>query len=1565
MALKELPVPGVIITAAAAVVLCVFGGVGGERSTLRVKQGGSALLTCPLSPPAEVSSAPLHVVEWVRRDYDIPILIKFGAHAPRVHPRYEGRVSLAKGTALRVEGLVVDDEGWYECRILLLDKSSEETRNGSWVLLSVTAPPVFSETPPSITEVFLGRPITLKCVAHGNPPPTIKWYKDGVVMNQTSNVKVLNGSLTFSSASRETAGRYQCQASNSEGNAIHTMQLGVKGPPVILIPPTDTVLNISHDALLRCQAEADPPNMTYVWMRDGENVYHIESLKSRVKVMVDGTLLISRLIPGDSGKYTCMPTNGLLTSPTASATLTVRHPAQVTQMPERIFLPTGMKGVISCPLVSEPPLLRVEWTKNGKALDLNAYPGWILTADGSIVITTANDDAVGVYTCTPYNSYGTMGRSERTTVILQDPPSLTLAPRKEYRAEVGRMLIIPCQAHGDPPPTVTWTKLSPSVSRPLYSVSGNGSLLLQSLSKEHYGEWECSVTNRVSTITATTTITVLGTSPHAVSSVSVEVGVNQANVSWVPGFDGGHTQTFTVWLKCMCAVEEQQEWRSAPGPSSSTSVLVSDLLPSTEYQFSVMAQNKLGSGPFSDITTVRTMDALPTSSKLEPPTLLSFNQSSEGVYLRWAVPSPQQLLIDSFVLQSRLEEGEWSTLDEDISANKSEILVQGLQKNCNYELRLLSRRGEQLSMPSHSINVSTLVMDMYPPSSRLPGVDPQPLWAGVVIGMGVLCLLLLIVLVTVCLIGRKRSRRHRKMMRDHPPAPSRKAGSAPDSPDSVLKQKLLPLRPLSSSSSSSDHSSLDKSNRNDCPDQKQHQLPCTQPPSQGSVPENHLHRASTVELIHRGPDGRFMLEPYEELGTSDYASSKHEMSRQGFSHSSERPGDATLRKSQSLRSYRSERRHPPFVLSVDMPACGLDISPSGRAQTLPNYGCYSVSLGQEISNRSSLSSQTSGSVLYSPSDNCSTLKHGGTHSTASTLVLQMEHEREQGNLSRCLRLAREREELERELRKYTLDRNFEVKRGGSLRVECKREIEDNVETAWNSRGTGSLHVTQLSDRGQCLSSNTINPRVRASSCIPWEAGYIMSPSNLVQAQNCHERTFECLKDSHLNQMSNHRRSKSLERGEHQRSRVKDQQRRRTMTEGAPVNFDNKPLDQTLERSHYSVDGSLKNPGAYSRSQQHISPRMSHLGDTQQEGKAEKSRRQAGCATDYVEMCVDEPEIQAQTPLTRFMPRSMDSQRPSLYQLQKETERQSGYKTIPRGLRRDLERMSNGSSRTLPSKHRQRPAFQDGLSGGSQDINHHKSAPSLDEKMYSEQFLPPDAWIDSLSMGQNSSMSPFPSGEGNRMTQSQETETCAPSEIQHQESHHLQDSNSASTADQDCQRHSPPSIPLEDSSWPPMHCYSPEPEGSCRSYASHSSGRGSLDQPSSRQSLSFSPPLNSSLEIPEDSDRDEAGQRSLQECSRRDSVDENYEWDSHYVSMNSNDLKTSISAVCLQGEILNKGRRRSAVNDSRLALKQEKRGLYRSVSILPPSCEESLLEREIQHGTMCYPDPNPDADAVLF
>lgn len=121
-----------------------------------------------------------------------------------------------------------------------------------------------------------------------------------------------------------------------------------------------------------------------------------------------------------------------------------------------------------------------------------------------------------------------------SSFYLQDPPSFRVLPRPEYLQEVGRDLIIPCEGSGDPSPTITWSKVSveaPLTSATLfflafnvdccvsqigpsphseYSVLANGSLLLQPVSKDHHGGWECLATNRVATASAGTVVTVLG-----------------------------------------------------------------------------------------------------------------------------------------------------------------------------------------------------------------------------------------------------------------------------------------------------------------------------------------------------------------------------------------------------------------------------------------------------------------------------------------------------------------------------------------------------------------------------------------------------------------------------------------------------------------------------------------------------------------------------------------------------------------------------------------------------------------------------------------------------------------------------------------------------------------------------------------------------------------------------------------------------------------------------------------------------------------------------------------------
>lgn len=53
-------------------------------------------------------------------------------------------------------------------------------------------------------------------------------------------------------------------------------------------------------------------------------LFSCSDLKLRVRILIDGTLIIFRVKPEDSGKYTCIPSNSLGRSPSASAYLTVQ-----------------------------------------------------------------------------------------------------------------------------------------------------------------------------------------------------------------------------------------------------------------------------------------------------------------------------------------------------------------------------------------------------------------------------------------------------------------------------------------------------------------------------------------------------------------------------------------------------------------------------------------------------------------------------------------------------------------------------------------------------------------------------------------------------------------------------------------------------------------------------------------------------------------------------------------------------------------------------------------------------------------------------------------------------------------------------------------------------------------------------------------------------------------------------------------------------------------------------------------------------------------------------------------
>ncbi|KAK2912358.1 hypothetical protein Q8A73_006471 [Channa argus] len=955
-------------------------GVREEPRFVTARAGESVILGCDVSPPLDGQQPP-YVVEWFKFGVPIPFFINFRFYPPHVDPEYTGRASLHGKASLQIDPVRSEDQGWYECRVLMLEQQYDTFHNGSWVHLTVNAPPSFTATPPQYVEAKEGGSTLLSCSAQGNPKPMISWLREGEELATNTKYSVHDGSLTILGITRDDRGAYTCRAYSDQGEVLHTTRLLVQGPPYIVSPPENVTVNISQNALFTCQAEAYPGNLTYTWFWEEDNVYFKNDLKLRVRILIDGTLIIFRVKPEDAGKYTCSPSNSLGISPSASAYLTVQYPARVINMPPVIYVPRKLPGIIRCPVDANPPVTSVKWEKDGYPLRVEKYPGWSLMPDGSIRVAEATEDSLGTYTCVPYNALGTMGMSPPATLVLKDPPYFNVRPGGEYRQEAGRELVIPCAASGDPDiPTITWRKVG-KPSRSKHNILPSGSLQFVSLSKEDHGEWECVATNVVTSITASTRILVIahcpsaygaimvshswqrssfhcetspqltgvtehrrqlcssdraqvsllsrgevtgfephctavsqhlithpenheavlhfGTSPHAPGNIHVLPSTTSANVSWEPGYDGGFEQTFSVWYGPVSKRIDfgPHDWHSMPVSGAQTWLVVPGLEPGAEYQFSVLAQNKLGTGPFSEVVTVNTAGSpLGTPEPLvllTPPRCLTANRTQHGVLLTWLPPANHSSPIDRYIMEFRLGE-RWEVLDDLIPSTETELIARDLVQESWYEFRVMAVMDDLISESSNVVGVSST--DPFPPAELPEEGLARPVVAGVVATICFLAAAVLFSTLAACFVNKQHRRKlkrkpdpplsvthFRKSIESPPPLtplpgvepcwdePARSSFLPPPASPLLSSGKISPessppSRPRSLSSEGSHGPGLYVRKLPSPQREKEKELSFYKKTKRAiaskkySVSKHEAEVTTPIELISRGPDGRFVME---------------------------------------------------------------------------------------------------------------------------------------------------------------------------------------------------------------------------------------------------------------------------------------------------------------------------------------------------------------------------------------------------------------------------------------------------------------------------------------------------------------------------------------------------------------------------------------------------------------------------------------------------------------------------------------------------------------------------------
>ncbi|XP_032592072.1 protein turtle isoform X1 [Drosophila grimshawi] len=765
-----------------------------------------------------------YVLQWDKKvsetGSDLPIYIWYESYPEHIEEGFKGRVSRVSqdspfgSASLNLTSIRESDQGWYECKVVFLNRDPKQHKNGTWFHLDVHAPPRFSVTPEDIIYVNLGDSIILNCQADGTPTPEILWYKDANPVDPSPTVGIFNDGteLRISTIRHEDIGEYTCIARNGEGQVSHTARVIIAGGAVIMkdkaapdkymktkakmnaisekftirVPPTNQTKLEGEKVIFSCEAKAMPGNVTVRWFREGSPVREVATLETRVTIRKDGSLIINPISADDSGQYLCEVTNGIGDPQSASAYLSVEYPAKVTFTPTVQYLPFRLAGVVQCYIKSNPQLQYVTWTKDKRLLEPYQMKDIVVMANGSLLFTRVNEDHQGRYTCTPYNAQGTQGDSGVMEVLVRKPPNFTVEPDTLYQRKVGDSVEMHCdaiEAEGTERPTIKWQRqegeqLSDS-QRNRVKISG-GNITIENLRREDFGYYQCVVSNEVATLMAVTQLVIEGTQPHAPYNITGKATESSITLQWLPGYSGGseYKQDYTIWYR----EAGVNDWQTiSVTPSGSTQVTINGLASGTSYEFQVVGRNVLGDGMMSKVMTVRTLGknsnsiedapAAPRNVKAAtqppdhlfqpmpdeagpkpgPPRNVSVTEISNGFLITWQSPLERAHIVKFYTIKYRTD-AEWKTLNRgQIRPEETQYLVKNLVGGRTYYFRVLAN-SEKSYESSDEVK--------FPVPAR---VKHKAITAGVV---GGILFFIVAIILSVCAVKICNKRKRRKQEKE-------------------------------------------------------------------------------------------------------------------------------------------------------------------------------------------------------------------------------------------------------------------------------------------------------------------------------------------------------------------------------------------------------------------------------------------------------------------------------------------------------------------------------------------------------------------------------------------------------------------------------------------------------------------------------------------------------------------------------------------------------------------------------------------------------------------------------